>query len=1039
MICALACAGAPASPQLAAGPLRVEFEPGAGQPSRVLLEGETILALPPKAPPFTFGVGPTNRVVWLHDMKPGRRPTGFRIEGDVAEAVARYGEFEVVERYRIHADPPRLDREARLVWHGKEPLRLRGATFQSFGVAGGPGGYAWFPERWPEPRKDFAAMEPGARSTSSGTTAPVVTVLRPGLSLLWLSRTDDAPSTYVGRSDDAIHVGQSVAAVGHLRPGQPQDLGTVSMLVAKGDHRVALGLAHRWLADNGIMVPKDRAGWVPGAALYSFHPGGTIGSQWKDLGGFRAAADRLVPSLGRLGVTAAWILPVEYRSPYWPLDYYRFMEGLGDGAGYRALVDALHGAGLKVIQDIVPHGGSPEAAHNKAHPEFMLRREDGTTLGYWLNDFAREDWQDYVAGVAARYVREYGIEGYRVDACMGSKEPNWDPGITYSRASLAGLWGGLRMVERIRATVKGIRPDEGAILAETQSARHAPFCDFMYDFRLCYETLHGWRKMPAAEFAAALAQNLEDQRQVAPPGMVWLRHIESHDSLRSQLWYGVEGMRAFYALSAWIDGVPMIYQEMEKGQAPALRRINEVRRSRPELTRGTANYRDARCDAPGVFVCLRELGDRRTAAVVNFNREPVRGKVTWPGGSGDVDLRPLGYTVLPPPPAAAPEPDAAGTPAAAPRAGDAVVFDGAQEWFVDTAEGRLRDSFVPLRPGEISESSSIYRRPQGTPDIWRHDMQPLHPGEGRIGVRREGRGWTILRPSVAQAAGAEAPSPRLVERHAGKTQLALVGLGEGGWEIVAAARAPEPPDPTVATDFGGVSLRVVGPDYIVANEHYEIFIGRQGGVIRWLRAGGTTLARDWDLYGDQEYFRHEHTTRMCASNEVESSVRIQPGRGTLRLAFEGQIRGSNRFARKRPGLWFRTEYRFDATPKFHQAWAFRTEKAIRDKRAFLAMWVEIPEAERVRFARGNAPGFEGALAPSRERAGQTRGGPAPDTITFGGSGGDALRLSQFSAPDAPCNVFMQGRRLFASLIDGHLSPMDEGRWYEFAADWEIVP
>ncbi len=1035
-ICAGAAVGVSvaAAPEIAAGRLRVTFDAGTGQPCQMTYAGEAIVVPPRGALPFTFGVGPTNRVVWLHEMGLGRRLCDLRAAGEVAEVSARFGDYEVIEKYRVREDPPRVDREARLTWRGKEPLRLRGATFQSHGVRAGAMGYAWFPERWPQPRKEFGSMERGSRGSTVGTTAPLVTVLRPGLSLMWLSRTDDMPSTHVAREGDVMDVGQDVQAAGHLLPGRSQEIGVVSMLVAEGDHRTALGLVHRWLADNGVGVPQDRADWVRGATLYSFHPGGTIGSQWKDLGGFRAARERLVPSLGRLGASAAWILPVEYRSPYWPLDYYRFMDGLGDGAEYRALVEALHGAGLKVIQDIVPHGGSPEAAHNRAHPEFMLRREDGSTLGYWLNDFAREDWRDYVAGVAAHYVREYGIEGYRVDACMGSKEPNWDPAIAYSRASLAGLWGGLRMLERIRATVKGIRPSDGALLAETQSARHAPFCDLMYDFRLCYETLHGWRGMPPDEFASALAENLEDQRQVAPPGMIWLRHIESHDSLRSQLWYGVDGMHAFYALSAWIDGVPMIYQEMERGHAPALRWINDIRRDRPELARGTSNFRDVRCDAPGVFGCLRELGDRRSVVAINFNREPVRARLEWPGGSGEARLRPLGYTVLPPPPEPAPDISAVGAPEAASRRGDGVVFDDADEWFVDTVEGRLRDTFVALRPGDLSESSSIYRRPQGTGDVWRQDMQPLHPTRGRIGVLRHGRGWTMLGPR-----GAVAPELRLVEREGGVARLALVGLGDGDWEISAVSRPPAAPDPTEATDFGGVTLRVVGPDYIVANGHYEVVLGRQGGVVRWLRAGGKVLARDWDLYGDQEYFRHEHTSRMSASCEVEGSIRLAPEKAGLRLAFEGQIRGANRFARKRPGLWFRTEYRFDGTPGFHQGWAFRTDRSFKDKRAFLAMWVEMPDAARVRFVRDGTAMFEGVIAPSRERSGQTRGGPAPDVIEFAGPGTAVLRLRDFATPDAPCNVFMQGRRLFTSLVEGGGDSMDEGRWYEFAATWQVGP
>lgn len=152
-------------------------------------------------------------------------------------------------------------------------------------------------------------------------------------------------------------------------------MGFASMIAVGGDCRAGLAAVHGWMDAVGLRLPENRSPWVDEAILYSFHPGGTIGSRWTDLGGFRSAAERLLPSLPRLGVNALWVLPVEYRGPYWPLDYYRFMEGLGTGEQYRRLVDRSHRMGLHVIQDIVPHGGAPEAVHNKKHPAFMLRRD----------------------------------------------------------------------------------------------------------------------------------------------------------------------------------------------------------------------------------------------------------------------------------------------------------------------------------------------------------------------------------------------------------------------------------------------------------------------------------------------------------------------------------------------------------------------------------------------------------------------------------------------------------------------------------------
>ena len=69
-----------------------------------------------------------------------------------------------------------------------------------------------------------------------------------------------------------------------------------------------------------------------------------------------------------------------------------------------------------------------------------------------------------------------------------------------------------------------------------------------------------------------------------------MRYCESHSTLSSELWYGVKPMRAIVALTAWIDGIPMIYHERESGHSDLFRRIFAVRTELPELRRGAADY-----------------------------------------------------------------------------------------------------------------------------------------------------------------------------------------------------------------------------------------------------------------------------------------------------------------------------------------------------------------------------------------------------------------------------------------------------------------
>ena len=73
--------------------------------------------------------------------------------------------------------------------------------------------------------------------------------------------------------------------------------------------------------------------------------------------------------------------------------------------------------------------------------------------------------QRYMRGVADHYVRTFGIDGYRIDACSGSKIMNWNPAIPYARASMARSQGGLAMQRAIREGVRKLQT-EGSTLAE---------------------------------------------------------------------------------------------------------------------------------------------------------------------------------------------------------------------------------------------------------------------------------------------------------------------------------------------------------------------------------------------------------------------------------------------------------------------------------------------------------------------------------------------------------------------------------------------
>ncbi|HIE09050.1 MAG TPA: hypothetical protein EYP65_04300 [Armatimonadetes bacterium] len=462
--------------------------------------------------------------------------------------------------------------------------------------------------------------------------------IAPHLSLLFTNEPRREPTWIVverGRGRRA-KICQVFEALGFVYPGETHEIGPCYLTVVEGDAKRALEAIWEWFLDVGLKVPEDRPGWVYNSVLYSFHPGGTIGSNCLDLGGFNAARSQLLPLLHRLGVTHIWMLPLEEPSIYNPRDYYKFQEGLGTPEEFRRLVEEAHRLGMKVFIDIVPHGGTPGHGKYRGNPPDMLvYTEEGRTLPYWCFDFRHRGWQEYIRKVAEFYVKTYGIDGFRIDAAHGSKVPNWNHkgkfvpmSSPYPRASLSVREGGLQIIRTIREAVRRWN-HEGAVLAEVEGAPYAAEADIVYDFGTCHKfTLI--RRMSPAEFAEYLKDWFHEQKFTDPKGTLRLRYTESHDTVRSQGIYGVALMRVLWAICCWLDGVPMLYHEQEVGHEAYLSKIIAIRRLLPELRQGESFFDVVESKTEGVLAFLRSDGERASIVVANLNPEEVEAILSVP-------------------------------------------------------------------------------------------------------------------------------------------------------------------------------------------------------------------------------------------------------------------------------------------------------------------------------------------------------------------------------------------------------------------------
>ncbi|MDR1964708.1 MAG: hypothetical protein LBQ50_13105, partial [Planctomycetaceae bacterium] len=539
----------------------------------------------------------------------------------------KIGDWIVMFRYSVDVPTATLGRNVELTYNGKKPVKIKNFWMSLPTFPFRNDAEFFIPGQYP-PKKftpeNFGTSDQNARQGSWRNSAPLVLQIDKTKSVILLSDNlidyADRPNSGIERRDGGVRLTQSFDVKGHVKPGSVQKLGDAYFRVVNSDSETALLQIHDLMRYLKHVPPNDRPKWFESAILYSFHPGGTIGSGCRDLGGFKNSMP-LLDQIKQLGCNAIWLMPLEDKSIYWPRDYYKFQEGLGTTpetapTEYKALVKKAHELGLHVLQDSVPHGGGIPNKRSEKHPEWLVQDEDGSTLNYWGFDFNHPTWIDYMGEVARYYVKEYGIDGYRVDACGGSKIPNWNPEIPYSRASHSQSQGGLNMLRKIRQSVKEEQPD-GGILAEVNTGIWGAVSDATYDFDLCYTVLHDARKLPAEEFITRLRRWLHEQQYSEIPDMLRLRHVESHDSLRAQLWYGTEPHQKLVALTAFIHGIPLVYHEEEIGHESSFRQIFDVRKALPELNGGDADYLSV--DAPpGVFAVLRTKGDDASIAVIDF-------------------------------------------------------------------------------------------------------------------------------------------------------------------------------------------------------------------------------------------------------------------------------------------------------------------------------------------------------------------------------------------------------------------------------------
>ena len=501
-------------------------------------------------------------------------------------------------------------------------------------------------------------LQNGFKHTSIWGCGPLMVEDAFGRSILFINDARrDAAKTDMEVAKDSVRIQSRFWASGWLWPGKAQTITFAYIDVDEGGIRKNFKTQiWKWFKDVEIKVPEDRPDWVYDARMYYFPATNSRGGYDIDgtCKGLVEARKKLLPKIKWMGFNTLWVKPLEDRLGYWPRNYFKFHPSAGEPKDFKDFVKSAHSMGLRVLQDIVPHGGTPYFGELRGNSPFSLCfDESGNPRGYWCFDLLDPEWREYMRKIATHHIQEFGHDGFRIDACAGTRNPNWrrkgfpvsqktpahvssawwssalkkvggeTPPLPYERASFAIRKGGLEMIKTIRQAVRSVKKD-GVVLAETQHSPYMQETDIIYDAELDVYQWEKLLKMPREQFVSGLQELFEEQKYAEPQGTYRMRFVGCHDRYTPRGWLGDDAYKALNAIVWGIECMPMLYYKNEALIGSFLKKLNNARESLPELRRGNGFYTVVSSSDGKVFTCLRTLGELTTLVCVNLQDAPTR-------------------------------------------------------------------------------------------------------------------------------------------------------------------------------------------------------------------------------------------------------------------------------------------------------------------------------------------------------------------------------------------------------------------------------
>jgi len=305
---------------------------------------------------------------------------------------------------------------------------------------------------------------------------------------------------------------------------------------------------------------------------------------------------------------------------------------------------------MKVIMDLVANHTAWDSVM-MTHPEFYKQDGQGRIIPpvpEWTDvaglNYQNGDLRKYMLAMMKYWIQTADVDGFRCDVAYAVPTDFW---------------------EDARAELSKIKPDIMMLAEASKPELLTNAFDLDYSWPML-ATLNNVITHDAP--ASDISKTWEESLRQFPRGSLHMRISDDHDEERAVARFGVDGALAASALMFTLDGVPLIYNGMEVGDAtesgdpalfyklpifwhpkerPPLRTIYhnliDLRKQYPALTSGQLVWL-TNSDPSKVVSFLRQDDKDEFAVVINFSNRPVKGTLAVDGAA---DFKEMAIAGLP--------------------------------------------------------------------------------------------------------------------------------------------------------------------------------------------------------------------------------------------------------------------------------------------------------------------------------------------------------------------------------------------------------